>query len=192
MAFENLFVRTKKSIGGIDLDATITEGHVAEVRLTSNPVELGADITDNAIIEPKLLTIVAQVSDTPLGSAAFSQIVDTVTGLFGSATTSNLTRSQAAYEAMVQLMEAREPIEIQTKLKLYTNMMITNISTSQDKDSSRIVLMSISLKEVLIVESQIVSLSADSLLGGSPAEQGSPADDRGRQATTTPSSSTSL
>ena len=49
----------------------------------------------------------------------------------------------------------------------------------------------LSLKEVLIVESQIVSLSPDQLLSGSPKEQGSPADDRGRQSTVTPTGTTS-
>ena len=58
MAFENLFIRTKKSIGGIELDAVLTETHNNQVRLTKNPVELGADITDHAVIEPKRLNIV--------------------------------------------------------------------------------------------------------------------------------------
>ena len=116
MAFENLFIRTKKSIGGIELDAVLSETHVNQVRLTKNPIELGADITDHSIVEAKRINIVAQVSDNPLGSAAFGQIIDLVTGLFGTSTTQNITRSNAAYAAIVQLMETREPIEIQTKL----------------------------------------------------------------------------
>tara|TARA_R110000744_G_scaffold20470_1_gene53731 strand:- start:4850 stop:5464 length:615 start_codon:yes stop_codon:yes gene_type:complete len=191
MAFEQLFVRTKKSIGGVELDAVLSETHSNQIRLTKNPIELGADITDHAIIEPKKLSIVAQVSDTPLGTAAFAQIVDLVTGLFGTSTSENITRSNAAYNAMVQLMELREPIEIQTKLKLYTDMIITNITTTQDKNSSRIVLMSITIEEVIIVESQIVQLEPDQLEEGSPTEQGSSADKKGRQETTTPTDTTS-
>lgn len=190
MAFENLFIRTKKSIGGIELDAVISETHDNRVRLTKNPVELGADITDHAIVEPKKITIVAQVSDNPLGTAAFGQIVDLVTGLFGSSTTQNITRSNAAYSAMVQLMEQREPIQVQTKLKLYEDMVITNLTTSQDKDSSRIVLMTIHMEEVLITESQIVKLDADQLEQGSAREQGTSPEKKGRQEPVTPSETT--
>lgn len=191
MAFENLFVRTEKSLGGIQLDAVMTETHTNQIRLTKNPVELGADITDHAIIEPKRINIVAQVSDNPLGVAALGQIVDLVTGLFGTATSQNITRSNAAYNAMVQLMELREPIEVQTKLKIYSNMVITNITTTQDKNSSRVALMNISLEEVLISESQIVQLNADQLAEGSPREQGSSADNKGRQEPITPNDTTS-
>lgn len=190
MAFENLFIRTQKSIGGIQLDAVISESHTNEVTLTNNPVELGADITDHAIVQPKRVNVLAQVSDTPLGAAAFGQIVDLVTGLFGTSTGENITRSNAAYNAMVQLQEAREPIELQTRLKLYTNMIITNIRTQQDKDTSRIVRMNIDLQEVLITESEIVQLSEEELQAGSAREQGSPAEKTGRKETVTPDDTT--
>ncbi len=190
MAFENLFVRTKKSFGGIQLDAVISETHNNAVRLTKNPVELGADITDHAIIEPKRINVVAQVSDSPLGLAAFGQIVDLVTGLFGTSTSSNITRSNAAYNAMVQLMEAREPLEIQTKLKIYSDMVITSLNVTQDKNSSRIVLMNIALEEVLITESQIIKLDPSQLEEGSPKEQGSSPEKKGRQEPITPNDAT--
>ena len=190
MAFENLFIRTKKSIGGIQLDAVLSESHINTVRKTTNPVELGVDVTDHAIIEPKRLNILAEVSDTPLGIAALGQIIDLVTGLFGTATSDNLTRSNAAYNAMVQLQELREPIEIQTKLRLYKNMLITNISTTQDKDSSRIVTMNIALEELFITESKIIQLEPDQLEEGSVREQGLSADKKGRQEPITPDSTT--
>lgn len=190
MAFDNLFVRTKRSIGGIQLDATLSESHDSPVKISKNPVELGANITDHAIIEPKVLTIVAEVSDTPLGLAAFGQIVDLVTGLFGSSTSENLTRSNAAYNAMIQLQEALEPIEVQTKLKLYKDMLIANISTLQDKDTSNIVAMVIRLEEILIVESEVVKLKPAELKEGSPKDQASPAENSGRKEAITPSDTT--
>lgn len=190
MAFEQLFVRTKKSLGGIQLDAVLSETHTNEVRLTKNPIELGADITDHAIVEPKKINIIAQVSDTPLGVAALGQIVDSVTGLFGTSTSDNITRSNVAYNALVQLMENREPIEVQTKLKLYSNMLITSISTKQDKDSSRAVLLVINLDEALITESQIVKLDAEQLEEGSPREQATSPENKGRQEAITPNDTT--
>ena len=190
MAFENLFIRTQKAIGGIQLDAVISESHTNEVSLTSNPVELGAEITDHAVVQPKRLNIVAQVSDTPMGLAAFGQIVDLVTGLFGTSTTDNITRSNAAYNAIVQLQEAREPIELQTKLKRYPDMIITNVSVQQDKNTSRIVRMSIDVQQVIITQSEIVQLSEDQLRAGSAKEQASPAEKPGRKEAVEPPAAT--
>ena len=190
MAFENLFIRTQKAIGGIQLDAVISESHTNEVSLTSNPVELDAEITDHAVVQPKRLNIVAQVSDTPMGLAAFGQIVDLVTGLFGTSTTDNITRSNAAYNAIVQLQEAREPIELQTKLKRYPDMIITNVSVQQDKNTSRIVRMSIDVQQVIITQSEIVQLSEDQLRAGSAKEQASPAEKPGRKEVVEPSAAT--
>ena len=190
MSFENLFIRTQKSIGGIQLDAVISESHVNEVSLTNNPVEFGAEITDNAVVQPKQINILAEVSDTPLGVAALGQIVDLVTGLFGTSTTDNITRSNAAYNAIIQLQEEREPIEIQTKLKLYTNMIITNVGVQQDKNTSRIVRMSIDLQQVIITESEIVQLTEEQLQAGSTKEQASSAEKSGRKEATEPSAAT--
>jgi len=57
MAFENLFIRTKRSIAGVQLDAMISEAHDNSVRLTKHPIEKGADITDHAVVEPKRITL---------------------------------------------------------------------------------------------------------------------------------------
>jgi hypothetical protein len=190
MAFENLFIRTERSIGGIQLDAFISEAHTNEVSLTSNPVELGAEITDHAVVQPKRLNIVAQVSDTPMGLAAFGQIVDLVTGLFGTSTTGNITRSNAAYNALIQLQEEREPIDIQTKLKLYTNMIITNVGVKQDKNTSRIVGMPIDLQQVIITESEVVQLTEEQLQAGSATEQASPPEKSGRKEAVEPPAAT--
>lgn len=190
MAFENLFIRTEKSIGGIQLDAVLSESHSNTIRTTKNPVELGADITDHSVIEPKRVTIVSEVSDTPLGTAALGEIVDLITGLFGTSTSSNITRSNAAYNAIVQLMEAREPIELHTKLKLYSNMLITDVNVQQTKDSSRVASMNITLEEILITESEIITLNADNLQEGTTRIQASSAEKRGRQEVVTPNNTT--
>lgn len=190
MTFENLFVRKQKSLGGIQLDAVLTESHTNTIRLTKNPVELGADITDHAVIEPKTITLDVIVTDNPIGLAALGQIVDNVTGLFGTSNEENVTRSNAAYNSMVSLMETREPLEVQTKLRLYENMIITGLSSSQDKDSSRIARMVINLEEVIITESEIVQLEPTQLEEGSPKEQGSSPDKRGRQEPVEPSATT--
>lgn len=190
MSIKNLFIRSKRSLAGVQFDAVIREDHNNQIRITKNPVEFGADITDHAIIEPKTITIIAEVTDTPLfGLANIGAIIEPITSLFGSSTDSNETRSKAAYNTLVEFMETREPIEVQTKLKNYTDMLITNISTSQDKDTGKIVNLIISLEEVLITESEVVEISEDQLEPGTTAEQAESADKAGRKEVKEPSSS---
>lgn len=153
MSVRQIFVRTQRTIGGIQLDAVINEGHENTVTITKSPVEGGADITDHAIVQPKKVNLRGVVSDSPLGVAAFGQLVDQVTRLFGTSTLDNLTRTQQAYESFIQLMEAREPIEIVTGLRVYPAMLITKISTNQDKDTSKIVNLNIACEEIVLTES---------------------------------------
>jgi len=181
MAFENLFIRVQRSLGGIQLDSTIEESHDNQVQLTQNPVENGVDISDHAISRPKKVQLLAIVSDSPLGVAAFAQIVDTITGFFGSSTSANITRSQQAYNALVALMDNKEPIVLTTRLVVYDNMVITAIATKQDKNFSRSVLLNISLEQVIITESQTISISEDNLLPGNTQKQASSPTDAGRK-----------
>jgi len=181
MAFENLFIRTKRTIGGIQLDSVIEETHTNTVELTQNPVESGVDITDHAIAIPKSLRLQAVVTDSPLGLASLGVIIDSITSLFGTSTPSNITRSQQAYQALVALQENREPIIVVTRLAVYDNMIITNIDVKQDKDTSQIVLLNIDLQQVIITQSQIISVPASDLPEGTTRQQASPPVDTGRQ-----------
>lgn len=181
MAFENLFIRVQRSLGGIQLDSVIQEAHDNTVQLTQNPIEKGADISDHAIVNPKKIRLNAVVTDSPLGSAGFTQIVDSVTGLFGASTPSNVTRSQQAYQQLIALMENREPIAITTRLLVYTDMVITSINVKQDKDTSRAIFLDIEAEQVIITESEVTELSAATLPEGTTQQQASPNTDLGRQ-----------
>ena len=164
---ERVFIK-KSNIEGIEdeviaLDAVVEESHSLTARVTSNPIELGADVNDHVILEPTKIVIRGAVTDSPLGFAALSTIVDNINGLFGSSTSENLTRSQQAFQLIIDLWEEREPIEVQTGLKKYSDMIITNINSSQDKDTSKIAIMDITLQNVVVVESQVVILKSDNL-----------------------------
>lgn len=190
MALQNLFIRTRKTIGEIQLDAFLSESHITRITRTNNPIELGVNITDHSVVEPDSIFIRAVVTDSPNGLAAATEIIDTITGLFGSSTSEGLTRSQVAYNALVQLQKEREPISIQTGLKLYTNMLIDSVTTVRDKESARVVFLDIAATEVLITQSELVTLSAEQLGPGAPRQQGSPPEEKGRQEPVAPTTST--
>lgn len=185
MAFENLFIRTNRTLGGIQMDATISEDHSEQTRITSNPVEFGPDISDHVIIEPAELTVVGVVSDTPLGLAALDALTDSIADVFGGEISNGGTRSQQAYEAMLQLKNNREPIVVSTKLKEYQNMVVSGVNTFQDKSSSHVANMRISFKEVIITESEFIEVSKEDV-NSEVAASATTASERGRINTVVP------
>lgn len=87
----------------------------------------------------------------------------------GSADTSQtLDRIGRAYNSLLSLQKSGEPITVQTGIKQYKNMMLTAISTTQDKPGAAE--FSLTLEEVLIVENQTaIGLHPD--LKGQPKKQ---------------------
>lgn len=137
-----------RSFGGLTFDATFEEEHDSELSVTDNPVETGVRVSDHAFMNPLKLNISAGVSDTPLrlepGDVYFS----------------GQSRSKEAYDNLCILQARAEPFDVQTGLKLYKNMVITNLRVKQDKDTGNVIFFDASLREVIIVNTQTVTFAA--------------------------------
>lgn len=133
-----------RSMGGLVFDAVFEETHEAELEVTDNPVETGVVVSDHAYMKPLKLTLSAGVSDTPL--------VSVENDVFAS----DSGRSKKAYKLLTDLQKMAEPFSVLTGLKLYENMICTSVRTSQDKDSSGALMFSATLREVIIVYTQVV------------------------------------
>ncbi len=184
MAFENLLIRTNRSIGGITMDAVISETITNTLRITKNPVELGADITDHAIIEPKQYTLDAVITDSPLlGVNSIDNVGQSISssGFFGSSSEDSRTRSQAAFDALVALQESRQPIEVQTGLTFYRDMLISDITITQDKDSSRAIFFNAKLTQVILTSTEEINFPQDQLEAPVTQQQGSSPIDEGQK-----------
>ena len=164
MAITNIFVRTRPKIGGISFDSVISENYLNPARITRNPVESGASISDHVIIEPKSVNMEILVSDSPNSIAeSVEDLVTAANGLIGSSTSEQLTRSQAAYALLLELQAKKETFDVQTGLLLYENMFVTNIAPTRNKANALALRAVISLEEMLTVESEVVELSEEDL-----------------------------
>lgn len=137
-----------RNIAGYTFDAVLTEEHTSELEVTDSPVETGESISDHAYMKPKKLKIVGGVSD-----AVLNPIQTIMNNLFGS----GKSRSVTAYEVLLELQESREPFNVQTGMKLYSNMVITSLRVSQDKDTAKVGIFECDLREVIIVDTKTVS-----------------------------------
>lgn len=190
MALINIFKTNKSSIGGIALDAVLSESHESVVTLTENEIELGAAISDHAIIEPHRLEMEAYVTDTPFVIPTVGSIIDGVTNIFGSSNEANLTRTSSTFNELLKLQRLREGLDIQTRLFLYTDMVLVSLAVVQDKSTSRVLALNLKFQEARILESQIVQIDPELLQEGGARNSGSPEQDRGRVEPVEPSDAT--
>lgn len=105
-AFGNLY-------GNIELDAALDENHEWSAEATSNPVEVGAPVTDHVIDQSDKLKIRGFVTDTPLTS---------------SPSLPQISRSQDVFDLLYELIKLKEPMTVYTKHKIYDDMVLTNVT----------------------------------------------------------------
>ena len=161
-----LFAQESTSIEPLTgiVDIYTDEFHRQTVTKTKYPVETGASLTDNAVIDPKVLTLKGYVSDlNPL--------------LGGLITIPGPGRGREAWSRIVALKDAREPVTVVTLLEVYENMLITSIDAPKSAATGQGLEFTITLEEILFAETQITvlpsaQLGADIETKGSVVEEG--------------------
>lgn len=140
MAITQLFIKKGNFIQDIEIDAVISESATATARLTKNPVEYGADSSDHIIIEPQTYTLNGVVSN------ASSNLVDAAKNLLG-----NQTKAQQIWEDLLELLTNKKPFTLVQGLKSYDNVVLTNLTESQDKDTSKGLFFTAQLSQLILV-----------------------------------------
>ncbi len=155
-----------RNIGGLTFDATFEETHTADLEVTDNPIETGASVTDHSFLKPFKVRICAGVSNSQLkpGTDEYG---------FGN------ERIRNAYEALLDLQATREPFDVQTGLKLYSNMICTSIVVPQDKESANAIIFTAELREVIIVYTATVTYPPRA--AGKTANQAGKTKDKGEK-----------
>lgn len=133
-------------IDGYPIDASLSETHTYEADVTSYPVESGATITDN--VRPKPITVELEciVSDAPLAVVLQARRQkDLADPAFAD------SPSTEALDRMVAIRDEREPVTIETGLKVYQNMIMTSFVTTLDKDTGKALKFTASFVQITIV-----------------------------------------
>ena len=152
-------------IGGLTLDATISESHERSSDVTDSAIESGSTVSDHVIRSPERVTIEGFVTDAP--PVLFG-------GFRGRGTT------QDAFDRLDELWKDSDPFDIDTGYKRYPDMVITSLEMPRERDGS--MLFRLEARRVDIVASETRSIPADSLADDiSDAAQSE--NDSGRQTT---------
>jgi hypothetical protein len=132
----------KPEIGGIILDASISETHTYDSEVPQFPVENGLSITDTVINKPISFTVSGIVSTTPIQGDI----------------TPDPGRADRAYQDMIQIREKREEVTIVTPLSVYEDMVMTNLTVPRSRTTGESFEFSASFIQILKADVAVITI----------------------------------
>ncbi|MGD8188574.1 phage baseplate protein [Brevibacillus ginsengisoli] len=140
-------VYLKTNIGGWFFDAILRSTHTSRLNITQHPVQTGAAVTDHAFLQPKELTMEIGMSDVAKGL---------IPGQF----TGGWSRSVQAFKVLQELQALRVPLQVHTRLGLYQNMLIEELSAPDDFTTLYALRCTVTLREIIVAQVRTVKVSS--------------------------------
>jgi hypothetical protein len=148
-----LFSQEHAKIGGLLIDASVSETHSIEAEVTEYPVENGATVSDHIQVKSPELTMEGVITDAPLGYfiiGNIENIVRSVSVLFGGS-----KRSIDGYNVLVNLQRNRIPFDVFTTLRKYENMVIKSLKVVRTSATGASIHFTAVLKQINIAVSEV-------------------------------------
>ncbi|MCA7953850.1 hypothetical protein LGM43_26635 [Burkholderia seminalis] len=143
---------TTKTIGSIQVAVSIEERYSDELTVTDHTVEVGADITDHSYRRPSELTMQCGWSDSD-----YTALLGALQGIFnGSLPKGDYVDS--VYSQLLALQQSRQPFSVTTSRRRYDNMLLTSLSTVTDLKTNSALIVTASMREIIMVESRVTKL----------------------------------
>lgn len=144
----DMVLLSNKRISDILINVLVSETHNDTVKVSDHPVQRGSPISDHAYVEPRKVSLecawsnaderalqgfAVAANDKVNGAPTSAQYVDSV------------------YARLLALQESREPFELVTGRRRYTNMLIESLSVKHERGSAGAIRINIGLREVRVV-----------------------------------------
>ncbi|MGG1268010.1 phage baseplate protein [Brevibacillus laterosporus] len=140
-------VYLKTNIGGWFFDAILRSTHTSRLNITQHPVQTGAALTDHAYLQPKELTMEVGMSDVAEGL---------IPGQF----TGSWSRSVHAFKVLQELQALRVPLQVHTRLGLYQNMLIEELTAPDDFTTLSGLRCTVTMREIIVAQVRTVKISS--------------------------------
>ncbi|ARF49166.1 phage baseplate protein [Pantoea stewartii] len=146
-----LFSQQSRKIDLLVPDVIISEKHQDTLEITEHPVEIGAEIADHAYKRPAELTMEVGFS----GGGSLLDFWDT----------SNVGLSmglspEETYQKILDLQSSRQPFDVITGKRQYSNMLIRAIEVTTDKASENVLMAVLTLRELNMNQTETVTVSS--------------------------------
>lgn len=126
-------VRPMRALGGISADAVVEEVHDDQLTITRHPVEQGAAITDHAFKEPSSLRLVYGWTEAKAAAADDPNYL------------------KAIYQDLLDLQALRQPLEVVTGKRRYTDMLISGLGVTTDQATEHALVVAVTLTQIILV-----------------------------------------
>lgn len=137
-------------------DAVLSADHEQTLTKTHHPVQTGASISSHAYIEPASLVLYILMSDA---AQQFVQANQT-TAPYVQQWTGNPSKSVSAYQQVLALQVMRVPLTVTTRLRTYSNMLITRVTPREDSQTTTGARFRVEFEQLFIANTQASPLSA--------------------------------
>ncbi|WP_145932280.1 phage baseplate protein [Yersinia bercovieri] len=145
-----IFRQQTRKIGLLVPSVIISEKHQDALEITEHPVEVGAAVNDHAYKRAAEVTMEVGFA----GGGSLLDFVDTSTiGL-------SLGKSpEEVYQELRELQESRQPFDVITGKRKYSNMLIRGIEVTTDKTSENVLMCVLTLREVILSQTESVTVA---------------------------------
>ena len=145
-----IFRQQTRKIGLLVPSVIIAEKHQDALEITEHPVEVGAAVNDHAYKRAAEVTMEVGFA----GGGSLLDFVDTSTiGL-------SLGKSpEEVYQELRDLQESRQPFDVITGKRKYSNMLIRGIEVTTDKTSENVLMCVLTLREVIMSQTESVTVA---------------------------------
>ncbi|HED5571390.1 TPA: hypothetical protein R5C98_003031 [Yersinia enterocolitica] len=145
-----LFRQQTRKIGLLVPSVIISEKHQDVLEITEHPVEVGAAVNDHAYKRAAEVTMEVGFA----GGGSLLDFVDTSTiGL-------SLGKSpEEVYQELRDLQESRQPFDVITGKRKYSNMLIRGIEVTTDKTSENVLMCVLTLREVIMSQTESIKVA---------------------------------
>jgi hypothetical protein len=137
------------SLNIVTFDTMMSEEHKYTSRITSYPVESGTVISDHILNLPDTIVLTGLISDTPLNIFA------------------TFNRSVSAFNALVNIHETREVVQVITGLKVYDNMALVNLDVPRTIKTGQTLSFTIEFQKIVFSNVLNVPINATNVFAGS-------------------------
>ncbi|MGH1498227.1 phage baseplate protein [Yersinia proxima] len=145
-----IFRQQTRKIGLLVPSVIIAEKHQDTLEITEHPVEIGAAVNDHAYKRAAEVTMEVGFA----GGGSLLDFVDTSTiGL-------SLGKSpEEVYQELRDLQESKQPFDVITGKRKYSNMLIRGIEVTTDKTSENVLMCVLTLREVIMSQTESVTVA---------------------------------
>ena len=135
------------------LDAFLKEDHEAEVEITKHAVEKGVKITDHARPKPRVITVEAIVSNSPLVPAQVAQM------------SLGMSPGQNARQYLLDLWKTPRIVTVTTGIETYRDMLMASHNETRDAKTGDVYLATMKFEEVRFVQGKTTVVSTKQVKG---------------------------